>query len=89
VHYQNPLFDRLVQAADVSQRPSVRFAKYNQAQQVLVNDAAWMPLYVPHRLVYVRSTVNNVSVTGYGVMPRTGSWATVGFRLVQTPARGG
>lgn len=89
VHYTNSAFDQLVQAADVSQRPGVRFAKYNAAQQVLVNDAAWMPLYVPHRLVYVRPTVDNLSVTGYAIMPRSGSWATVGFRAAKTTARRG
>ncbi len=89
VHYQNPQFDRLVQAADVSQRPAVRSAKYNQAQQVLVSDAAWMPLFIPHRLVYVRPTVNNLSVTGYAVMPRSGSWGSVGFRQAQSPTRRG
>jgi ABC-type oligopeptide transport system substrate-binding subunit len=83
VHYQNPAFDRLVQAADVTQKAQARMAKYNQAQQVLVDDAAWMPLYIPHRLVYVRPSVNNISVTGFGVMPRSGSWANVGFRQVR------
>lgn len=89
VHYQNQQFDRLVQAADVSQRAAVRLGKYNQAQQVLVSDAAWMPLYIPHRLVYVRPTVNNLSVTGYAVMPRSGSWGSVGFRQAQSSARRG
>lgn len=87
VHYQNPTFDKLVQAADVTQKPSARLAKYDDAQQVLISDAAWIPLYIPHRLVYVRPSVNNVSVTGYAVMPRTGSWASVGFR--QSTAPGG
>jgi ABC-type oligopeptide transport system substrate-binding subunit len=84
VHYQNPTFDKLVQAADVTRNPKLRMAKYNAAQQVLVNDAAWMPLYIPHRIVYVRPTLNNVSVTGYAVMPRTGSWASVNFRQPQS-----
>lgn len=89
VHYQDPAFDRLVRAADVSQRPSVRLMKYNQAQAILVSDAAWIPLYIPHRLVYVRPSVNNLSVTGYAVMPRSGAWGSVGFRQALPPTRQG
>jgi peptide/nickel transport system substrate-binding protein/oligopeptide transport system substrate-binding protein len=77
VHYSNPHFDELAQTADVTWNYTARMRLYNQAQQTLVDDAAWIPLYIPHRVVYMRSTVQNLSVTGYGIIPRSGSWAQV------------
>jgi len=50
---------------------------YDRAQQLLINDAAWIPMYIPHRLVYIRPTVANLVLTGYGIIPRSGTWAQV------------
>jgi ABC-type oligopeptide transport system substrate-binding subunit len=85
VRYSDAHFDKLVEAADVTWNTKNRMSLYNQAQQVLVDDAAWIPLYIPHRLVYVRPTVVNLAVTGYGVMPKTGSWAQVQVRKPPVP----
>jgi oligopeptide transport system substrate-binding protein len=80
VGYSNKRFDDAVMSADVTWRAERRARLYNEAQQMLVNDAAWIPLYIPHRLVYIRPSVNNLYLTGYGVIPRQGSWAQVRVR---------
>lgn len=77
VHYHNPQFDHLVQAADATLNPARRRSLYSQAQQVLADDVAWIPLYVPHQLVYIRPTVQNVKATGYGLIPHDGGWGWV------------
>lgn len=77
VHYSNKTFDDEVSTADVTWDAHRQLRLYDAAQNSLVQDAAWLPLYIPHRLTYIRPTVNNLFLTGYGVMPRTGSWAQV------------
>lgn len=77
VGFSDTAFDRVVETADVTWSESQRAALYDRAQQMLVNDVAWIPLYIPHRLVYIRPTVNNLRLTGYGLIPRSGSWAQV------------
>lgn len=77
VGYHSKTFDSLTEAADVTWQASRRASLYDQAQQVLVNEAAWIPLYIPHRLVYIRPQVQNLSLTGYGLIPKDGAWAKV------------
>jgi peptide/nickel transport system substrate-binding protein/oligopeptide transport system substrate-binding protein len=77
VNYSNKHFDTLVSAADVTWDPSRRLRLYNRAQQQLVDDDAWIPLYIPHRVVYVRPDIGNLVLTGYGLIPKSGSWASV------------
>jgi ABC-type oligopeptide transport system substrate-binding subunit len=81
VHYRNLRFDALVETADVSWSWQRRDELYNAAQQILVDDAAWIPLYIPHRLTYIRPDIQNVQVTGYGVIPGSGDWTSVRIRL--------
>jgi ABC-type oligopeptide transport system substrate-binding subunit len=80
VHYSNKTFDNTVAAADVTWNVQRRLQLYDTAQSILVQDAAWIPLYIPHRLTYIRPTVANLYLTGYGVMPRAGSWSQVAVR---------
>lgn len=80
VHFHNKTFDRLVAAADVTWKWNRRMSLYNQSQQVLARNVAWLPLYIPRRLAYVRQGVTNVTVTGYGIIPQAGSWSTVGIQ---------
>lgn len=77
VGYSSKQFDTAVETADVTWNPVTRARLYDAAQQTLVQDAAWIPLYIPHRLVYIRPTVRNLMLTGYGVIPRAGNWAEV------------
>ena len=80
VHYQSSRFDALAETADVTWGSAQRMRLYRKAQQVLVDDAAWIPLYMSHRVVFVRRGVANLSVTGFGLIPRDGSWAEVRVR---------
>lgn len=86
VHFNNKRFDTVVSAADATWSYQRRLGLYDEAQQILVNNAAWIPLYIPHRLVYVRPTVKNLVVTGYGIIPRSGRWADVDVTAL--PAKG-
>ena len=87
IHYANKTFDNDVSAADVTWEPNRQLRLYDAAQASLVQDAAWLPLYIPHRLTYIRPTVNNLFLTGYGVMPRSGSWAEVAIKSGSTQVR--
>lgn len=84
VHYHSKKFDRLVETADVTWDPVQRSRLFNEAQQTLVSDAAWIPLYIPHRVVYIRPGVTNLILTGYGLIPRSGNWAQVGIEPPST-----
>jgi ABC-type oligopeptide transport system substrate-binding subunit len=87
IHYSNKMFDDAVAAADVTWDVKRRNSLYGAAQEMLVQDAAWLPLYIPHRLTYIRPTVDNLYLTGYGVLPRTGSWAEVAVSTSASTAR--
>jgi oligopeptide transport system substrate-binding protein len=87
VHYHNAFFDLLVRAGDVTWSWPKRKGIFNRAQQVLADDAAWIPLYIPHRLVYVRPDVKNLFVTGFGIIPTTGDWAQVARQPTQSSSR--
>jgi oligopeptide transport system substrate-binding protein len=87
MHYSNKTFDDDVAAADVTWDYRRQQQLYNAAQESLVQDAAWLPLYIPHRLTYIRPNVDNLSLTGYGVMPRTGSWAQVAVRTASSNSK--
>ena len=80
VHYHDGRFDDLVHAADATWIYARRVRLYTDAQHVLMDDAAWVPLFIPHRIAYIRPTVTNLVLTGYGLIPRNGSWADVGIR---------
>jgi len=77
VHYHNPAFDKVARSADVTWNFGARMRLYAQAQQILINDAAWIPLYIPNRRAYIRPGVSNLVLTGYGIIPRNGDWASV------------
>jgi ABC-type oligopeptide transport system substrate-binding subunit len=77
VHYHNAQFDKLVASADVTWRVQRRMALYDQAQKLLAQDSAWIPLYIPHRVVYVRPGITHINVTGFGIIPEAGTWSRV------------
>jgi oligopeptide transport system substrate-binding protein len=87
MHYSNKKFDWYVATADVTWNRGRQLQLYNAAQESLVQDAAWLPLFIPHRLTYIRPSVNNLSLTGYGVIPRSGSWAQVAVKDTSSKAQ--
>lgn len=77
VHYDSSRFDTLTKTADVTWNFKERMRLYREAEQQLSDDIAWLPLYIPHRLVYLRPFVKNLDITGYGLIPKDGNWAEV------------
>jgi oligopeptide transport system substrate-binding protein len=77
VHFTDARFDALMDAADETWAPSVRTQLDDRAQQRLVSENAWLPLYIPERAALVRETVHGVELTGYGLLPSGGDWANV------------
>lgn len=51
--YSNPEVDRLLESARTEQNPETRIETYQQVERILVEDAAWMPMFydVAHILV--------------------------------------
>ncbi|HBH04830.1 MAG TPA: ABC transporter substrate-binding protein, partial [Candidatus Rokubacteria bacterium] len=43
--YRNPAVDRLLDEADAMTSGPARFGRYHQAEQTIVDDAAWISLY--------------------------------------------
>jgi oligopeptide transport system substrate-binding protein len=52
-----PAATTLMRQADVELNPTKRFALYNQAEQLLVSNVAWIPLYQPQTAYVVRPYV--------------------------------
>lgn len=62
--YNNPELDSLLEAAGIEQDPDVRADLYRQAEQIIIDDAIWIPLYfdVEYWLIKPR-------VQGYEIPP--------------------
>ncbi len=67
-NYSNPAFDRLVDRADtlVGQQ-AARLRLYQQAEQIAVNDAAWIPLSNARSAVLIRPGIRGILVQGIGL----------------------
>jgi peptide/nickel transport system substrate-binding protein len=64
VFYSNPKVDQLLASAGHEMDTAARKALYVQAQQLILADAPWQPLYTPTEMVAIRKQVENVSI-GY------------------------
>jgi ABC-type oligopeptide transport system substrate-binding subunit len=66
--YSNPEVDALVEQARVEQNHDKRMALYQEAEELLVQDAAWIPLY--HSVGYhlVKPYVQNLIISGQETM---------------------
>ena len=60
--------DALVEAARTEQDPDKRVELYQQAEELLVEDAAWIPLYHGGGYYLVKPHVKNLIITGQGTM---------------------
>lgn len=87
VRYRDAAFDRVVETADVTWNPAQRARLYAEAQQILINDATTIPLYVPRHAVFIRPSVSNLVLTGYGLVPRSGTWADVSISPTSARSR--
>lgn len=66
--YSNPEVDALVEQARVEQGPEKRIELYREAEQILVEDAAWIPLYHSVGYYLVKPHVQGLVITGQGTM---------------------
>ncbi len=57
VRYGNPEVDALIEAARVEQDPEQRLQFYRDAERILIEEAAWVPLYFPLAHVVVSPRV--------------------------------
>ena len=57
VRYVNPEVDGLIEAARVEQDPELRLQLYRDAERILIEEAAWVPLYFPLAHVVVSPRV--------------------------------
>jgi oligopeptide transport system substrate-binding protein len=89
VHFRSAAFDRLARSADATWNPARRMRLYSAAESVLASDAAWIPLYVPNRMVFIRPNVTNLKLTGYGLIPQAADWSHVSFRGITVHERRG
>ena len=71
VGYSNPTFDALCDKADVEHNHAKRMTMYQQAEQVAVNDAPWVPLYFQRDVELVKPRVKNIRDSLFGHLPYT------------------
>ena len=57
VRYDNPDVDALLEQARVEQDPGERLALYQRAERLIIDDAAWLPLYFSQAHVVVNADV--------------------------------
>lgn len=74
-HYANPNFDRLVDQADAERDLSKRIPLYREAEQLALDDVAWLPLYYGKATALVSPTVRGLTYTAQGLF--ADDWAQV------------
>ena len=57
VGYSNPVVDRLLEQARVERDTTVRIRLYKEAEQLIIDDVAWIPLYFSQAHVVVNAAV--------------------------------
>ena len=69
VGYSSPEFDKLCDAADIESDSKKRFAMYERAEQIAVDDAPWIPIYYQRDVELVRPGVTGVRDSLLGHLP--------------------
>ena len=64
--YSNPTLDSLLNSAAVEQDPATRLSMYEQAENIIVQDAAVLPLYFGRSYVVVKSYVQGYALSPLG-----------------------
>lgn len=67
--YSNPQYDALCDKADVEHDHARRMAMYQQAEQIAIDDAPWVPVYFQRDLELVRPRVQNLRDSLFGHLP--------------------
>ncbi len=71
VGYSNPEFDKLCDQADVEPDVKKRMALYAQAEQIVVDDAPWVPIYYQRDLELIKPRVGHLRDSLLGHLPHT------------------
>jgi ABC-type transport system substrate-binding protein len=69
--YANAEFDRLTKQADVEPDEDRRMALYQEAEDVLLNDFARIPIYYPRDAILVKPKVKGLRQNLFGSLPHT------------------
>lgn len=69
--YSNPQFDQLCAKADVGQDEKVRVQQYQQAEDIALQDAAWVPIYFQQDPILVSKRVSGLRDSLFGYLPHT------------------
>ncbi|MCK4260380.1 MAG: ABC transporter substrate-binding protein [Halanaerobiales bacterium] len=72
--YENAEFDELTEKARGMKPGDERIKIYQQAEQIAINDAPWIPIYYYTNLILRKPKVNGYQVTPIGVMPFKSVW---------------
>ena len=67
--YNNPEFDKLCDAADVEHDSKKRMDMYHKAEQIVIDDAPWVPLYYQRDLELDKPYVKNLRDGLFGHLP--------------------
>jgi peptide/nickel transport system substrate-binding protein/oligopeptide transport system substrate-binding protein len=66
-HFSNAQFDTLVDQADLERATAKRYAAYNQAEQIAIDEVGWLPLYHGKGSLLIRPTVKGLTYTAQGL----------------------
>jgi oligopeptide transport system substrate-binding protein len=74
IGYENPLFDTLLTEAAAEQDVDARANLYAQAQQLLIDDAAVIPLYYDVAFTLQKPYVKGLEITALGILRLESVW---------------
>ena len=66
--YSNPQFDALIQQANGESDPTKAFTIYQQAEQLMINDGACLPLTFGQNYLLIQPWVKGLTVNALGIM---------------------
>ena len=70
-NYSNPEVDRLIEQADVEQDHEKRMALYAQAEDIVLKDVAWVPLFYQRDAELVNPRIQGMRESLFGHLPHT------------------
>jgi oligopeptide transport system substrate-binding protein len=71
IGYRNEEFDRLCREADTSLDRDLRLRNYAEAEQIVLNDAPWIPIYYQRDVALVNPRVQGLRESLFGYLPHT------------------
>jgi ABC-type transport system substrate-binding protein len=68
--YSNPEFDKICAAADVEPDEAKRLAMYRKAEDIAIQDVAWIPMYVQIQPYLISARTKGFRYNAFGAMPQ-------------------